>query len=265
MDSGAERTCGGGDRVQDALPVLSILGAGTMGRLVASYARSSNRWGAVHLYDRSMVTADPYAPFRNGDVVVEFAAPDATSVFVSCLERHPKPYILGTTGCDHETLGRLRAVGDRCPILIAPNLSPMVAFMTSFVRQMARSFGDPVDVEISECHHRLKKDAPSGTALQLADGIAAEKGWDRSAYCYDRSHHDRPRLDREIGFAVSRGGNIFGHHRVAFMGLDEVLTFSHDALNRDIFAKGALRAAQWIVAQGPGLYTMNDVLGLPPL
>lgn len=233
-----------------------------MGRLCHHHGVQSALWADVRLYDRASLDRDRGAAFRHCDVLIDFSGPGATADFLDQLDQTPKPYVLGTTGHDPSILNRLSKMGTASPFLYAANFSITAAFLALFTQKMAKMAPNTLDIEITDRHHRHKKDAPSGTALMLADIIAAEKGWNRSAYCYDRTARIGARGDHEIGFAISRGGGVFGEHSVSFLGQDEGLTLSHQAFNRDVFAKGALRAAAFLASQKPGLYTMGDVLGL---
>ncbi len=197
------------------------------------------------------------------DAVVDFSAPAATLAMAAEAGRRNKPMVIGTTGFSEaerkSLVERLRGV----PAVLAPNMSVGVNVLFRIAADVARFLGDGYDVEIVEAHHRLKADAPSGTALRLAEGIAREKGVDlSSAARYGRQGRPGPRKSEEIGILAARAGDIVGEHTVLFAGPGERLELVHRAHTRDNFAQGALRAAKWVVRQPAGLYDMMDVLGL---
>jgi 4-hydroxy-tetrahydrodipicolinate reductase len=149
------------------------------------------------------------------------------------------------------------------PIVYARNMSVGVNVFMELVGRAAKALGDGYDVEIAETHHRHKVDAPSGTALALGERVAAARGRKLSELAvYARQGQTGPRVPGTIGFAVTRGGNVVGEHAVRFIGAEEEVEFSHVAVDRKTFARGALRAARWAAGQAPGLYSMADVLGL---
>ena len=157
----------------------------------------------------------------------------------------------------------LEAAARSIAVLIAPNTSVGVAVMLRLVKLAAASLGPEFDVEISEAHHRGKRDAPSGTALKLGETVAAAQGRTlHDAAIYDRHALHSARRSGDIGFAVTRGGDIVGEHTVCFAGLGERLEVTHRATDRMIFARGALSGARWLIGRRPGLYAMDDVLGL---
>jgi 4-hydroxy-tetrahydrodipicolinate reductase len=173
--------------------------------------------------------------------------------------------VVGTTGLGASDLAALQAAARRVPVLYARNMSLGVTVLTELVRQAAALLGPEFDAEITEAHHRHKKDSPSGTALQLGEAIAAARGRQLA----DVAVYSRPRLatterpDGAIGFASVRGGAIVGEHTVLLAGAEELLELTHRATDRAVFARGALRAASWLVGQPAGLHTLRAVLGLP--
>ncbi|MDI6852818.1 MAG: 4-hydroxy-tetrahydrodipicolinate reductase [Deltaproteobacteria bacterium] len=201
-----------------------------------------------------------------GDVLIEFTHPEPTLEHLKLVAEAGKAMVIGTTGLSAEQVKDLRWLAERCRVVFAPNMSVGVNLMFKVVEMIAGVLTEGYDVEIVEAHHRLKKDAPSGTALKLAQVIAQALGRDLNKVgVYARHGIIGPRTDPEIGIQTVRAGDITGEHTVLFGGIGERLEVIHRAHNRDNFAKGAVRAALWIVNQEPGLYDMQDVLGLKAL
>lgn len=197
------------------------------------------------------------------DAIVDFSVPAATLALAAEAARRKKPMVIGTTGfSESERKSLVDGLGG-VPAVLAPNMSVGVNVLFRIAADVARYLGDGYDVEIVEAHHRLKADAPSGTALRLAEGIARERGMDlASAARYGRQGRPGPRKNDEIGILAARAGDIVGEHTVLFAGPGERLELVHRAHTRDNFAQGALRAVKWVVGQPAGLYDMMDVLGL---
>jgi 4-hydroxy-tetrahydrodipicolinate reductase len=192
------------------------------------------------------------------DAVVDFSAPAAALKLAGACRDRGLPLVVGTTGFEPDQVAELERVAGEVPLLISPNLSRAVNLLMKLVGEAAKSLGDSADVEIVERHHRLKKDAPSGTALRLAEIVAREIGSDRYAHGREGLVGERPR--GEIGLHALRTGDNPGEHTVVFGLMGECLELSHRALNRDGFARGALDAARWLVGRPPRLYTMRDIL-----
>lgn len=195
--------------------------------------------------------------FKISDCVIDFTSPAITLDHIELAVRHGKKLVLGTTGLEEVHYRSLADAGKKTTILQSANTSIGVNLLLALVEQAAARLGAGWDIEISETHHRNKIDAPSGTALAL--GQAARKGRNGGDFCNDRAGK---RKDGDIGYAVSRGGDVVGEHMVTFYGVGERLELGHKAGDRALFAKGALKAAQWLNDKPPGLYTMRDVLGL---
>jgi 4-hydroxy-tetrahydrodipicolinate reductase len=210
-----------------------------------------------------LVGDDPGALFALCDVVVDFTAPDAAAAHAAAAARAGKPIVIGTTGLERKHEDEVAAAAKEAAILRAANMSLGVNLIEGLVRQVASRLGDEYDIEIVEMHHRHKVDAPSGTALALGRAAAEGRGIDLMA----RSARGRdgitgPRRKGDIGFASLRGGDVAGDHVVVFAGNGERIELTHRAGSRQIFARGAVRAACWLVGRKPGLYGMADVLGL---
>jgi 4-hydroxy-tetrahydrodipicolinate reductase len=209
------------------------------------------------------ITADAEAALGKDRILVEFSVPDASLAHARLVARQGGRAVIGTTGFTPAQRDELAAIGRSIPILVAPNMSVGVNVAFRILADMARMLGDDYDVEIVETHHRFKKDAPSGTALRMAEVVAQALGRDlaRTAV-YDRHGKVAERSRKEIGMAALRSGDVVGEHTVSFGALGERLELTHRAQSRDNFARGALRAARFIASAGPGLYSMQDVLGL---
>lgn len=207
---------------------------------------------------------DTAALFRQADLVIDFSTPEAGVTSARLAAEHKKPLLLGTTGLDADQGAAVRAAAKTVPIVWPPNTSLGVTLMLALVEEAARRLGPDWDIEILEMHHRHKVDAPSGTALALGRAAATGRGVDLAQWSErGRDGITGARRDGAIGFASLRGGDVAGDHTVIFAGAGERLEFSHRAASRQIFAKGAVKAALWL-GQGrpPGLYGMKDVLGL---
>ena len=197
------------------------------------------------------------------EVVIEFTHPEPSLAHLSQVADAGKAMVLGTTGFSPPQIAEIHALASRAHLVFAPNMSVGVNLMFKVVADIARVLGDAYDVEIVEAHHRLKKDAPSGTAIKLGQVIAHALGRElEKTGVYARHGIIGQRTDQEIGIQTVRAGDIVGEHTVLFGGIGERLEIIHRAHSRDNFARGAVRAAQWIVSQPPGLYDMQDVLGL---
>jgi 4-hydroxy-tetrahydrodipicolinate reductase len=207
------------------------------------------------------VTAD-LERLAQADVIVDFSLPVAMDGLLDAVERLRRPLVLATTGLSSAQWARVDAVAAQVPIVAAPNYSTGVAVLYHLAERASALLAE-FDLEIVEMHHRHKIDAPSGTALGLADAAARGRKLNaREHAVYGREGHAGPRRDDEIGIMTLRGGDVIGDHTLILAGPGERLELTHRATNRALFAQGALRAARWVVGQAPGRYTMKDVLGL---
>ena len=206
------------------------------------------------------VYSSPAACPLSGDVLVDFSHPSALDALLEfCLERS-MPAVLATTGYSEQQLEQIGRAAGRIPVFRSANFSLGVNLLMDLVRRAAAALGEGYDVEIVECHHRRKVDAPSGTALMLADAAAQALPY-QPDYIYDRHCVRQARQPREIGISSVRGGTIVGDHTVIFAGPDEVIELSHHAASREIFAAGAVRAAKFLArTDRPGLYDMSSLL-----
>ena len=197
------------------------------------------------------------------DVLIEFTHPEPTLEHLKEVAAAGKAMVIGTTGLNPQQIGELKWLAEKTRVVFAPNMSVGVNLMFKVVENIAKVLTEGYDVEIVEAHHRLKKDAPSGTALKLAQVIAQALGRDlEKVGVYGRQGITGERTTDEIGIMTVRAGDIVGEHTVTFCGIGERLEIIHRAHNRDNFARGAVRAALWVVDHPPGLYDMQDLLGL---
>ena len=209
------------------------------------------------------ITDNLAALMARGEVVVDFSAPQATLANLRIVAEHGRAMVIGTTGFSPQELDELRSFSQQVPCVFSPNMSVGVNLLYKVIGEMAKTLGDGYDIEVIEAHHRLKKDAPSGTALKLAEVLAHAVNRDLNEVgVYARKGIIGERSRSEIGIQTVRAGDIVGDHTILFGGMGERIEVTHRASSRDTFAGGALRAAQWVVAQPPGLYDMMDVLGL---
>jgi len=209
------------------------------------------------------IGTDAAALFATAQAVIDFTTPAATAAHADLAAKHGRVLVVGTTGLGPSEEAALRAAATKVPVVWAANMSLGVTLLGALVREAASKLGIEYDIEIVEMHHRAKVDAPSGTALALGRAAALGRGVDLDAVSQRvRDGHTGARNPGDIGFATLRGGDVVGDHMVIFAGPGERLEIGHRASNRQIFARGAVRAALWAVGQPPGLYDMKDVLGL---
>jgi 4-hydroxy-tetrahydrodipicolinate reductase len=206
---------------------------------------------------------DLNALVRNLDVLFEFTIPEASLEHVRIMAAHGKAMILGTTGFNPAQLEEIRHLAQQMPLFMAPNMSPAINVMYKLIADAARLLGPDFDIEILEAHHRYKVDAPSGTAMRMAEVLAQTLNRDlEKVGVYGRKGIVGQRKAEEIAILSIRAGDLTGDHTVTFGGIGERLEIVHRTQSRDAFGRGALRAARWIVEQKPGLYDMQDLLGL---
>jgi 4-hydroxy-tetrahydrodipicolinate reductase len=231
-------------------------GSGAVGMDLATFMGRSD----VHLY----ATDDLEAAVKNADVLIDVSTASAAADHAEKLARRGGPaLIVGATGFEEDEDAAIAGAAETIPIVRARNFALGVTLLSAFVERAAAVLGDDWDIEIVEMHHRAKRDAPSGTALLLGEAAAHGRGVEFSEKAV-RARHGMtgPREPGSIGFATLRGGGVIGDHEVRFVTGEEMLTLSHRAMDRALFAKGALAAARWVRGRKPGLYDMRDVLGL---
>ena len=239
--------------------------SGTMGKNVVSCCEKFEDifiMGGVDKYK----TPAPFPTFENFedvnvnfDVIVDFSNPSALDALLDFAVNNNKPVIICTTGFSSEQLERISLVSKTIPIFHSSNMSLGVSLLCELSSMAAKVLGDSFDIEIVEMHHNKKVDAPSGTALMLADEISGALSFEPE-YEFDRHSKREKRKKNEIGFSSVRGGTIVGEHEVIFAGTDEVIKLSHSAYSKALFANGALNASRFIVGKEPRIYTMKDLI-----
>ena len=209
------------------------------------------------------ITDDPIALLTHVDGIIDFTVPQATLALVELSAQARIVHVIGTTGIDEAGDARIKAAARHARIVKSGNMSLGVNLLAVMVKKVAAALGEDFDIEVLEMHHKHKIDAPSGTALLLGQAAADGRNIDlKSRSVRSRDGHTGARSIGDIGFATLRGGSVVGDHTVMFAGAAERIELTHKAESRDIFARGAVRAALWAFDKKPGLYSMTDVLGL---
>lgn len=211
-----------------------------------------------------LISAGLDSVIDQGDIIIDFTFHRATMKFAQTAAKHGRAMVIGTTGLSAEDLKTLHSLAEKnFPCVQAPNMAVGVNVLFKLVEKAAGVLGDAYDVEIVESHHRMKKDAPSGTALKLGEMAASALGRNLvEVGVYERNGLIGERTDTEIGIQTIRAGDIVGEHTVYFAGAGERIEITHRAHSRDNFARGAALAAAWVTGKGNGMYSMFDVLGL---
>jgi len=260
---------------------IAVLGAGRMGqeimrvlagndelRLAGVWARNKSPALQKHMAElggpaagASAISDDLASVLNAADVAVDFSLPEATHKVLDAVLAAAKPLVIGVSGLDRAAVDEIKDAARTVPILYDRNMSLGIAVLDGLVRQAVASLGAGFEAEIHETHHRHKMDAPSGTALKLGAALAAARNQDFEAVKrYEPAGLKRPLAPGEIGFEVSREGEVPGEHTVILYNESERLELKHAVSSRRVFADGALRAAQWLLDRPPGLYTMRDLL-----
>ncbi len=201
------------------------------------------------------------AGLARAGALIDFTAPSASVRNVRAAAAQGVAHVIGTTGFSAADEAAIAEAAKTIPVVKSGNMSVGVNVLTALVEAGAKALSEEYDIEIFEAHHRAKLDAPSGTALMLGHAAARGRGVDFNDKRTDADRNGK-REPGDIGFSVMRGGGIVGEHKVSFAGMQEVITLSHSAIDRGLFAKGAVAAARWAIGKPPGLYSMRDVLGL---
>jgi 4-hydroxy-tetrahydrodipicolinate reductase len=243
------------------IPVRVLL-VGAAGRMGQAIAKAADSVADVEISRRCNRGDSIEAALNHSDVVIDFSHADATERNCSACVASRKPIVIGTTGHSAAQAQSIHDAAKSIPVVLASNFSVGVNTLFWLTRRAAELLGEEFDVEISETHHRLKKDAPSGTAKRLAEVVTGVRGWNYTDVAHGREGQVGERSAKEIGMHAIRAGDVVGEHTVLFAAAGERLELTHKASNRDTFAIGALRAALWIVGQPAALYSMEDVLGL---
>lgn len=243
--------------------MIKLIIAGCKGRMGQALLDCASRLPALEITGRIDLGDDIRPLISNCDVLVDFTFHTATADFATLCAQQGKALVIGTTGHTPEEQARIRAAARTIPIVWSSNYSTGVNTLFWLTRKAAETLGPDFDLEIVEMHHRHKKDAPSGTADTLARILAAvRKEQLEKVIRHGRQGITGERTKEEIGMHSLRGGDVVGDHTVIFAGSGERLELTHKASSRDILANGALRAAQWVAGQKPGIYDMQNVLGL---
>lgn len=209
------------------------------------------------------LTSNLAAALASSDVLIDFTRPEGTLEYLSACRRAGRPLVIGTTGFDEAGKAAIAAAARDIPLVFAPNMSVGVNITLKLIEQAARALDADYDIEIVEMHHNQKVDAPSGTALKMGEVAAAARGTTLEADgVMSREGQTGARKRGTIGFAALRGGDVIGDHTVIFAGGGERIEISHKSSTRGNYANGAVKAAIWLKGQPPGLYDMQDVLGL---
>lgn len=262
-------------------PALIISGAaGRMGKRIVALAYETKQFdivGAVEYPEHPDLGKDAGPPAglepinvelsseipASADVMIDFSLPVAADLSIDHCSKNNIALVMGTTGLSQAQMNKLKDASKKIAIVQATNMSLGMNLLFATVGKVAKALGENYDIEIVEAHHRFKKDAPSGTALSLAEHICKETSRDYpGSLVHGREGKEATRTEGTIGIHAIRGGDIVGEHSIIYSTLGETVTLSHRAHTRDTFVRGALRAAEWITGQKPGLYNMLDVLGL---
>ena len=241
---------------------------GRMGRATADLIRANDKFTLTAGIDitgegASAIGAPVYKHIaevtEEADVIVDFSHHSALPELLAYAKDKHLPIVICTTGHTPEETAMMKEAAASIPVFFSRNMSVGINLLISLCRKASAMLGDDFDIEIVEAHHHNKLDAPSGTALMIADAIAQEVPYD-PIYTYDRHAVRQKRAKEEIGIHAIRGGSIVGEHSVIFAGAEEVVTLSHSAGSRTVFASGALRAAAYVIGKPAGMYNMNDVV-----
>ena len=239
---------------------------GKMGRMISSCVANRCDCEIVAGFDINTESAGGYPVYANplncdvqADAIIDFSHPSALQGVLTYAKTHKLPVVVATTGLTAEQIGDVKAMAEHVPVFFSANMSLGISLLAELARKAAAVLGGEFDVEILEKHHNQKIDAPSGTALLLADALKDALPYE-AEYTFDR-HAVRQKRDRkEIGFSSIRGGTIVGEHDVIFAGRDEVITLSHSAASKEVFAVGAINAAIFLTGQTAGYYSMKDLV-----
>lgn len=252
---------------------IGVFGAtGRVGKLVLENLKEISNMSVSAVYVRRaldfsidpsvLITTDMQSFLNASDVIIDFSLPEACELLLEEAMKTPKPLVIGTTGLSVHQLNLLKTASENMPILYATNMSLGIALLNKLVEQASATLKD-FDIEITEMHHRHKKDAPSGTALTLGEHAANGRGLSLDKVRVSgRDGNIGERTEDEIAIMALRGGDIVGRHTVGFYNDGEFLELNHTATSRSTFSKGAIKAAEWLSTQEAGLYSITDCLGL---
>lgn len=240
---------------------IGIYGSsGRMGKMIQECLKEYENVKTADLFDKNSSNLEDF--FKSSDVIIDFSMPEGTKVLLEFAKKNPKPLCIGTTGLSKDELRLMKEISKNMPILYATNMSLGVAILNKLAFLASKALSE-FDAEILEMHHRYKKDAPSGTALTLAENVAIARNLDLDKVRVSgRDGIIGQRSKDEIAVMSLRGGDIVGRHTAGFYGNGEFIELNHTATSRATFANGAIKAAIWLSSQKNGLYDINDCLGL---
>jgi 4-hydroxy-tetrahydrodipicolinate reductase len=234
-------------------------------QVVSALVRPGSAAVGIEVAPGVVATADVDAALAQAEVYIDFSTPQATADVALAAMARGVAGVVGTTGLNDRAHAALEALSKRGPVLWAPNFSPGVAVLLDLAERAARALGPEFDIEVVEIHHRQKRDAPSGTALAVAEALArgrSDGGGAALTRVLGRAGDTGARAPGELGIAAVRGGDVIGEHTAYLLGDHERIELTHRAATRSVFAAGALRAATWLAGKPAGRYRMSDVLGL---
>lgn len=239
---------------------------GKMGQVISRLAEEDENVSIAAGFDINNKINNSYPVFKSpeeftgeADVVIDFSHPSSLTGILNYCKKHNMPVVLATTGFSTEQKAEFKEAAKEIPVFFSANMSLGINLLISLVQKAAKLLEGNFDIEIVERHHNQKIDAPSGTALAIADAIDETLSYP-AEYVYDRHSVRRKRKGTEIGISSVRGGTIVGDHEVIFAGNDEVIEINHHAASKEIFAVGAIKAAKFMTGKAPGMYDMNDLI-----
>ena len=237
---------------------------GKMGQVISRIVAEDETCEIVAGFDIADNGANSYPVYTNpanftgdADVVIDFSHPDSLDGLLSYCKSRKLPVIVATTGLSNQQKNIMEAASESIPVFFSANMSLGINLLIDLAKKATKLLGESFDIEIIEKHHNQKIDAPSGTALAIADAIAEDID---AEYVYDRHTSRKKRKKSEIGIHAVRGGTIVGEHTVIFAGTDEIIELKHQAASKEIFAVGAVKAAKFLAGKAPGMYCMNDLI-----
>jgi 4-hydroxy-tetrahydrodipicolinate reductase len=252
--------------VYDLIKILLSGCNGKMGQVITRLSAQQDDLRIIAGYDISEDGTNPYPVYTDlkkcdirPDVLIDFSNPAALEALINYSTANRIPAVIATTGLSQTQFRMLEKASEQIPVFFSANMSLGINLLIGLVRKAAKLLESNFDIEIIEKHHNLKLDAPSGTALAIADAVNSVLE-QKQEYVYDRHSRRKKRSRHEIGIHAVRGGTIVGEHSVIFAGNDEIIEINHTALSKEIFAVGALRAARFIFGKKPGMYNMNDLV-----
>lgn len=238
---------------------------GKMGRVLADIIAARSDCTVIAGIDKGEgkadfpIVSDPDKLAEKPDVIIDFSHPSALDGLLDYCLTNGVPLVAATTGYSDEEIAKINTAAEQIPVFFTWNMSIGINLLAALAKKASAILGDQFDVEIVEKHHNSKLDAPSGTALMLANAINEESG-NFYSYVYDRHSVRQKRMKNEIGIHSIRGGTIVGEHDIIFAGRDEVITLSHQAASKEVFAVGAVNAAVYLSGKPAGIYNMNDMM-----